>query len=97
MFLLKKNFNKHLFTQNKNPSRNLQSNSIRIGPKTSNTLLNKVQIISNSSKPNTRSTNHLGISSVQFKMRDCFGSCRYRLNHESRSFAQLPKENEKIP
>lgn len=85
------NFN-HLFIQNKNSLRNLQniSDPIQIGHKTSNKLLNKDQITSNSPKPNIRSTDHLCMSSVQFKMRNCFGSCRYRLNHENSSFAQLP-------
>lgn len=59
--------------------------------------MNKDQGVSNSPKPNMRSTDHLCMSSVQFKMRDCFGSCRYRLNHENSSFAQLPWENEEIP
>lgn len=79
-----------MYIENKNPPRSLQNSLIQTGPKTSNKLLNKDQIISNNPKPNMRSTDHLCISSVQFKMRDCFGSCRYRLNHENRSFAQLP-------
>ena len=72
-------------------------NSKWFGPKTSNKLLSRDERNANSLKANMRSSDHLCLSSAQFRVSDCFGSCRYRVNHENSSFAQLPWENEKIP